>query len=178
MIGSHNTMTYLPPRRKWLWWLKWIAQCQSKDYREQWEHGARAFDLRIFFNNDGVEYRHGLISYDADNLIEFLDFCNRNGAIVRVLFEERNWVHLKLRSKIHDYKNDFKAFCKDIDSNYPNITFYGGWNTSTHEQIYKFGNSVIDRQCYTSFTPFAWIYALFHRKHDSDVVMCYDFIEI
>lgn len=61
MIGSHNSLTYLPVKQ---WYLKpfgWMARCQSKTLNEQFYiYGVRLFDFRVRFDKDGgIIHAHG-----------------------------------------------------------------------------------------------------------------------
>lgn len=70
MIGSHNSMSYLPVRQ---WYLKpfwWMARCQSKTLNEQFHtYGVRLFDIRIRFDkNEEPIVAHGPIEFKCDVL--------------------------------------------------------------------------------------------------------------
>lgn len=52
--GSHNTMSYLPPRHWWMRPFRAIARCQSRTLLEQLDAGAEAVDLRVCFDRRGV----------------------------------------------------------------------------------------------------------------------------
>jgi len=66
MIGSHNTMTYLPVRKWWMSLIKWTAKCQHNSIKWQYEHGARVFDFRIRCRNNNIVFAHGLVEYKLD----------------------------------------------------------------------------------------------------------------
>lgn len=62
MLASHNTMTYLPPRR---WWARPIARwwrCQSRPVAEQYAAGVRHLDIRVR-RDDAYHWRlcHGAV---------------------------------------------------------------------------------------------------------------------
>lgn len=68
MIGSHNSMSYLPVRQ---WYLKpfgWMARCQSKDIDDQFSLcDVRLFDLRIRFDKKGnLVFAHGPVEFKGD----------------------------------------------------------------------------------------------------------------
>lgn len=66
IIGTHNSMTYLPLKNWWLKPLNWIAKCQSKDLIDQLNCGAKMVDMRVYLNEDGHwAFKHGLIKYNA-----------------------------------------------------------------------------------------------------------------
>lgn len=70
MIGSHNTMTYLQPKKWWQKLIRFTARCQDKDIIEQYNRGARVFDIRI--NYDDFTYSHGLVDYINDTIFMYL----------------------------------------------------------------------------------------------------------
>ena len=68
LLGSHNSLSYLPPKK---WYMKpfhFMARCQSVDYVKQYEeYGIRLFDIRLWFNEKGeIEVRHGLFVFNID----------------------------------------------------------------------------------------------------------------
>lgn len=161
-LGSHNTMTYLKPKKWYLYPFQFIARCQSKNIEKQYMLGARWFDLRIAFDKKGrPEFRHGLMSYKGDvfKVLSFLN--NQNDVVVRILLE-----------KDHPF---FKDFCQHIEEQYPNISFTGGQRKSDWTQVYAFKNS----PCYSieenySSMPtnskwkglWPWLYAKLNNKKE------------
>lgn len=140
VIGTHNTMTYRSPKFLWMYLIRFMARCQGVSYQEQHEkYGADAFDFRIFWDKEGnIEFRHGLVSFDGSDFFNILRYCEKNGIIVRLLFEERNFKSLKKRSKEMNLEDRFLKLCIDIEKYFPNLKIYGGRNTRTWEVIYKF----------------------------------------
>lgn len=75
MIGTHNSLSYMPVYQ---WWLKpffWVARCQSKDLLEQYNAGTRWFDFRCKRGVNGRYWAgHGLITYNVhvDAMLEVL----------------------------------------------------------------------------------------------------------
>ena len=66
ILGSHNTWSYLKPRKWWQKLLRFTAQCQREDLTMQYvRHDVRCFDLRLRFDDNGnAQIVHGLIEYD------------------------------------------------------------------------------------------------------------------
>lgn len=90
VLGSHNTMSYLPLRNWWLYPFRFMARCQSVDYRQQYNrYGVRLFDLRIgFFEGDCPMFCHGLANYKGD-VNEVLAWVNSKGdCTVRIILEK------------------------------------------------------------------------------------------
>lgn len=65
MIGSHNSMSYLPPKR-WFWRLFTpLWRCQDKTIEEQIKAGVRFFDIRVVWDRklDCWQFAHGLVRF-------------------------------------------------------------------------------------------------------------------
>lgn len=200
-LTTHNTMSYQKPKQLWAKIIPFVARCQSVDYIKQYELGGIGFDLRIFWDKNGnLEFRHGIVSYPADNIWEVLDFIRDHNLYVRILFELRSYNKKHIKN-IDELKDKFREFCKEIEDKYPTVKFYGGCATCDWEQLYVFKNdehipeiglyssntslfkssnkflSVIDDLC-------PWIYAkLMNRKNmekykDSEQYISVDFINI
>lgn len=137
-LCTHNTMSYQSPKK---WWMKLIAftgKCQRVNYVGQYMLGARGFDLRLFWDEKGeLEFRHGILSYNADEIYNVLDFAQDNGVIVRVLLELREFTKGN-EQRNNDLKNKFKEFCTELEKKYPSIRFYGGRSTGSWEILYEF----------------------------------------
>lgn len=63
MLASHNTFTYLTPKKWWMRLINFAARCQSNDIDTQYSHGARFFDIRIKNihkdNDENIRYDYG-----------------------------------------------------------------------------------------------------------------------
>lgn len=65
MIGSHNSMTYLPPKH-WFWRLFTpFWRCQNKSIKEQIDAGVKLFDIRVVWDRklDSWQFAHGLVQF-------------------------------------------------------------------------------------------------------------------
>lgn len=119
-LGTHNSMTYLKPKKWYLYPFRFIARCQSLSIEEQYNKGIRLFDIRISYDKDKTpEFRHGCIAYKG-NVYETLKWLNsQNTPIkIRILLEENTESFLKE-----------VLFIKDINTfvnSFPNLTFYEG----------------------------------------------------
>ena len=200
-LTTHNTMSYQKPKQLWAKIIPFVARCQSVDYIKQYELGAVGFDLRLFWDKNGnLEFRHGIVSYPADNIWEVLDFIRDHDLYVRVLFELRSY-NKKHVKNVETLKTTFKDFCKEIEDKYPTVKFYGGCATCDWEQLYNFKNDehMPELGLYSSNTSLfkssnkflriiddlcPWIYAkLMNRKNmkkykDSEQYISVDFINI
>ena len=115
LIGSHNTMTYLKPRKWWMWFGRFIAKCQNKTIEEQYKSGARWFDLRICFHelSDTLihpMFAHGAMEYKGKTPEEVFEFLSsKNDAYCRIILEKGNEEDL------------FKIYVKKWMTDYPNL---------------------------------------------------------
>lgn len=143
LIGSHNSFTYLKPRKWWMYPFTIFAKCQSKDIFEQYIAGARYFDLRIRFQNientyNDVIVAHGLMEYnipysklyyELERLNIRAKFYNQK-IYIRLLYE----LPRKDKSKTAQIKEiKFIAFCYYLKIRFSNLIFCGGqrkydWN--------------------------------------------------
>ena len=196
--GTHNTMSYKKPKQWWAKILRFCARCQSKDYKTQFELGTQAFDLRFYWDEEGnFEFRHGSWRYDGSDLYEILDFCNEHAMYVRVMLENRGY-----RKHAFECLEQFQTLCKEIETKYPNITFYGGRDLYNWEIQYDFKNDVTEYEFHASVTnlfpniPFLkkiddwcpWFYAKLknhkvrqenrEKYKTEDCIILYDFINI
>ena len=67
--------------------------------KKQHELGAKGFDLRLFWDKDGkLEFRHGIFSYNADDIYDILEYVNENSMYVRIMLEIRDYnvKHIKI----------------------------------------------------------------------------------
>lgn len=109
MIGSHNSMSYLPPKH-WFWRLFTpFWRCQDKTIKEQINAGVRFFDIRVVWDRklDCWQFAHGLVQFGwkkGDPLsVGFeptLTLLETHGCLYRIVLERgtkyeearfRNW---------------------------------------------------------------------------------------
>lgn len=139
-LASHNTFSYLPVRKWWMWPFAWMARCQRTDFWLQVESGVRMFDLRVRFDKRGLPVIcHGLIEYrHGDNYIgqalRYLQQSEVKPYYIRVVLET---------SKYDERQEDlFISFCDRLEHDwFPTLYFFGGnnrkdWNCK--HPIYRF----------------------------------------
>ncbi len=127
MIGAHNTMSYLPPKRWWMWPLLVFARCQRKSLAEQIEAGVRVFDLRVYRDNGHWCFAHGLVKFKGATLNTTLDVIP-SGSVVRVILERCHG----------DDAIKFRDLCVWLDSHFDNLTFIGGRRKRDWALLYDF----------------------------------------
>lgn len=88
-------MTYLKPRKWWMWFGKFMAKCQNKTIQEQYDCGVKWFDLRISFidEKDIIKpiFSHGFMDYKGIDVEEVLEFLNsKDDVYFRIVLEKGN----------------------------------------------------------------------------------------
>ena len=191
ILGSHNSWSYLPPRRWWMRPIAFMARCQRIDIKEQYEkYGVRCFDLRVRFNKYGLGIiAHGIVEYcfTASKLYEDLAWLDEKGdAYVRVINEVRTMKQYKNRKGYL-----FRHFCERLEQDYRGIHFWCGRELFCWGYDYSF--SGIEPTCdekYASVCPpkliddwWPWFFA---RRKNRDIfaagtkkdILLIDFVDI
>ena len=90
MIGSHNTLSYLPPKNLWGKITRLWNKCQDKTIEEQFNSGVDYFDIRInFYNDDEWHFVHNKVDYGiVDNNI--WKYIGKNKIPIRVIYDRRS----------------------------------------------------------------------------------------
>ena len=181
ILGTHNSMSYLPCK---LWVLSFFnmlfARCQNKDIIEQYDEGARVFDIRVYRDsNNDWGFAHGLIKYRSLQSIYSLiyllqhhnDFCgNGDKLYIRLILE---------RYKSEEECEWFKSLCKNLELEFPGINFIGGNRKKDWKKLYTFKTDIPDSEVnqlvssmaedarwYEKFMP--WAYALRMNKKNKE----------
>lgn len=142
MIGSHNSLTYLPVRQWYYKPFKFVAKCQSKSIYEQFcDYGVRVFDIRVRFKNGEPIVAHGPIEFKCDvldyieqinNLADKVFFLNQP-VYVRLILESNKEMKDQSKQQLLFYE-----FCEYCLANYKNIRFFGGNRKYDWEVVYEF----------------------------------------
>ena len=131
-LGSHNTMSYLKPQ----WYLMpihWILKCQSRDIVDQFDYGARWFDLSLSFTKSGKPYfSNGIFKYHGVDVLDTLETLNSKSNPV-----DKVYIRLLNERDTERDKNFFKEFCSENLHKFKNLIFCGGRNKSDWESLYK-----------------------------------------
>ena len=189
ILGSHNSWSYLRPKKWWLYPFRFMAKCQRYSIQAQYyAYNVRCFDLRVRYNNDGkLIIAHGFMEYDIDEeaLKEHLSFLNKNDCVVRILHEARNKKQYTELSV-----NKFKALCAYLEKAFPNIKFYLGRNLYNWEVDYEFDYKPTEDEIHASTQKpriiddwWPWLYAWLTNKKtyekgtDKDILLI-DYVDI
>lgn len=180
-LASHDSMTYLKPKKWWQRLGNFLAKCQSKTIVEQLEYGVSMFDLRIRSCGDSLIFAHGLAEYGADvfEVLNALDFGSRARSI-----SDTNYDKISVRLLLEEAYDDdsdtnevaFIKFCKLCEEQYPNLEFCGAYRKWDWKQIYKFNSNLTEDdidQNHSSFVSskgkrtwcfIPWLYAKLNNK--------------
>lgn len=177
IIGTHNSMTYLRPAHWYGWFMIPFARCQNKTIEEQWNDGARCFDLRIRFTKQGEPYfAHGLYecthkANPAHVLEELYKLMLRDNeqAFVRLILEDPD-------NQNHNVYY-FERLCRAWETHQARqsvttnnvLLFFGGNRKGDWKKLYTFKGDVPDSlnnqwvssvaddaRWYEKFLPFAY----------------------
>lgn len=174
MIGTHNSLTYLPVKHWWMKPFNFIAKCQNKDILRQLANGVQIFDFRCRVSRKNpleFIFAHGSMVYQL-SISEFfgiLDALNRNiGPIyVRIMYES---AFLDKYRDTTEQENSFHILCRLIQNVYKNITFFGGKRKYDWKVLYDFRTEEPEfRDAYSSveckwLSWFPWLYAKYINK--------------
>ncbi|MBO5029791.1 MAG: hypothetical protein J6C59_09320 [Muribaculaceae bacterium] len=127
IFGTHNTMSYLPPKRWWMRPLRVFARCQRKTLTEQIAAGAQVFDLRVYREGDYWCFAHGLVKFKGATLYTTLDVIP-SGSVVRVILERGHGEDVVL----------FRKLCVWLDGHFHNLTFIGARRKRGWQLIHDF----------------------------------------
>lgn len=188
-LASHNSWSYLPPTKWLMRLLSFVAKCQAKNIREQYEDGVRLFDLRVRFTHYGfLILAHGLAEYDASGLEADLRWLNNQLDVVYVQ------VVLEIGKSDCMQELAFVNWCKTIRRRYKNIIFVGfhrkfDWKQlidDKHEDLPIAGcfASAPSEKWYSKINDlWPWLWAKLHNRevlqayNDYDGWVMMDFIE-
>lgn len=89
-IISHNSHTYLKPRKIWMKAINWTAQCQDKTIEQQYNEGIRFFDIRVRFSKTETKLVHGLVEYKG-SFQDIMNFLSGKGdCTLRIMLDDRH----------------------------------------------------------------------------------------
>ena len=191
IIGSHNSWSYLAPKKLWMKTLAFTAKCQRKTIREQYDiYGVRCFDLRVRFIDNVPHVVHNDFDYGSFASIEKdIVWLNEKGdVVIRVLHDVRQ----KKEYKENDVQR-FCSFCEKLELTYTRIAFWCGRNLYNWQVDYRFQFDPICVEKYSSVCPpkiiddwLPIIYAKIHNKEireewsnlGKDDILLIDFVDI
>ena len=172
ILGSHNSWSYLKPKKWWMRIFSFTAKCQEVDIKTQYEMGVRCFDLRLNFFNGEPEIVHNAIRYavawkDVEANLEWLE--EKGDVFVRVLLDVRTESSFTERRR-----EEFIEMCAILENRHPGLKFWCGKVIFGWKTLYEFGNSPSCEENYSSVRSpkwlddwWPWLYA---RKNNAKIV--------
>lgn len=184
MIGTHNSLTYLPVKHWWMKPFNFIAKCQNKDILRQLVNGVQIFDFRCRPSRKNpleFVFAHGSMVYDLSPLEFFgiLEALNRDAGpiYVRIMYES---AFLDKYRDTTEQESRFYTLCAFIQNIYKNITFFGGRRKYDWKLLYDFKTEEPEfRDAYSSveckwLSWFPWLYAKYINKKINKDEYCSD----
>lgn len=187
-LASHNSMTYLPPKKWYLYPFQFMAKCQRKDIKEQYlKYNVRMFDIRVHYDKSGnLEFKHGLMAYKGGR--ELL------GSTLAYLNKKKSTVYVRFILEVNKSNNTieketlFIKDCMHIQNKYKHIIFLEGVRKYDWKKLYNFNTVYPDLRAYfSSITKikiddlWPWLYAKLYnkkvKKEPGEYIML-DFVDI
>lgn len=198
IIGTHNTFSYLKPKRWWLRPFNFIAKCQNTHFTElkelypQKEVGL-CFDIRVYWDEGSCSWNlaHGSMSFKLDSCFGILSIFS----VLNTLGYDRD-IYVRLILEREGMEDLFICLCSEVEETFTNITFYGGVRKKDWKQLYKFKNNHLelktiqyvgsmakDARWYEKIIPYLYAKRMNEENKsnvdpESDNIYLFDFINI
>lgn len=156
-LASHNSLSYVKPKRWWEKLINFTAKCQLYDIETQYQKGVRLFDIRVrrddsLYGAYAAKSGHGLITYDESiiDVLYVLDSLStkEDPVYIQLNLENRKWEEDK---DFMWFEELFKACAKD----YSNLIFCGGYVKHPWRKIIDCEDPTIDQKNW-EFMDFTW----------------------
>lgn len=130
MIGSHNTLSYLPPKNLWGKITRLWNKCQDKTLEEQYRDGVEYFDIRInlYINSDNDyewHFVHNKVDYGKVSNYVWNWFGN-NKCPIRIIFDQRSKPNY-VNKRIEIFKDYIALIRRDFKVNIDSAITYWDW---------------------------------------------------
>ena len=139
-LGTHNSCTSYPVKGFLGKLIRWTAQCQSLSVQEQYDLGARYFDIRIRPGQDGITVWHGIVEFEVDTREIFKYLNSKGNCIVRLVLENRKW---ERGERLEMMTGWLEAVHKVLQRDYPKIEWYTVGSKNPWNLIYTNPNTEI-----------------------------------
>lgn len=179
MLGSHNSLTYLPCRKWWMYLINWAAKCQSKNLYEQYHSGVRYFDIRVRFDKKGKPViAHGLVEYKgvAENYICILNEIAKhykNKVYVRFVLEFNREPKDRVSQEVL-----LSRFVQNLMKEYPYLIYdyiMCKWNEKVLVRYNIHIIYIFHRYSSTlGWKRFLWIPYWYAKLHNKDIMSTWD----
>lgn len=180
MIATHDSYTYQKPKNILLNLFSIFWKCQKKDIKEQYELGARVFDIRVCKNNKDIwGTAHG-IAHFKQSFNTLLDICkyfkeNFKGSIIRIYLEDdvqdNNNLKEEFLQEADEAYSKYEDIIWEIGTHHPWVTYYR--NKNFHPEIKEYYchlfNWNTDQSIKYNLKNFdwsSWCLPLYAKKHN------------
>lgn len=177
MLGSHNSLSYLPCRKWWMYLINWAAKCQSKTLAEQFHDGVNYFDIRVRFDKEGKPViAHGLVEYRGaiDIYVEVLNqlakHFDKEPVYVRFVLEfnkePKDWVRQSnlLNELIARFRGEYPHLTYDYSMTKWNEEYLIKYNSDITYLFHRYSSTL----GWKRFLWIPWAYAKLHNKKIKD----------
>lgn len=171
ILGSHNSWSYLKPKKLWMKALAFTAKCQEKNIVEQYaNYNVRCFDLRIRFDGRTPHIVHNDFDYGRLNDIDKdLMWLNGKGDVwIRMVHDVR-----KKKEHTPASIENFQQLCEALKRDFPKLKFWCGRNLEDWEKDYDFGPEPKCTELYASVCPPKvvddWYPHRYAKKHNENI---------
>ena len=174
MLGSHNSLTYLPCHKWWMYLINWTAKCQSKTLSEQFHDGVRYFDIRLKWDSRKETWiiASGLIEYKG-NIRRVLETLNS----LAEFYNEKLYVRfiLEYNKRPNDEATKIiklRNFVRYARGEYSNITYHLIETKWDEKVIERYSNNIVLIHSYLSVLDgkdsflIPYWYAKLHNKEN------------
>ena len=122
MLGSHDSMTFLPARHRVFELFSFLWRTQTKDLRQQAAAGVAYFDIRVRRTKGGWRLCHGLVDLNRefvrlDVLLEWVSCMGYNPNL-------RGEPYIRLILERGD-SGKFEQLAHRLAARFPNVSFIG-----------------------------------------------------
>ena len=136
MLGSHDSMTFLPARHRVFELLSFLWRTQTKSLRQQAAAGVAYFDIRVRRTKGGWRLCHGLVDLNReferlDQLLQWVSCMGYNPDL-------RGEPYIRLILERGD-SSLFEALAPLLPLQFPNVCFIGikkGWKVLLNRDPY------------------------------------------
>ncbi len=191
ILGSHNSWSFLPPRKWWQKALAFTARCQRLNIQEQYALGVRCFDLRLKLIGKHWHVVHNSFDYGLlDDVMYDLGWlhrlCREGSIYIRVLHDVRR----RKDYTLHDVTL-FIELCRTLTAYYPDFKFWCGRNLYNWHEDYTFDFKPQCTEMYSSVCSpriiddwFPLMYAkrnnawIRREEYKPDEILLIDFVDI
>lgn len=171
ILGSHNSLSYLPLKHWWQFYTIPWARCQTLTLEEQYNKGVRVFDIRLRFDKNGnVLFCHNttIFKYTMDEFIHTLEKF-KDVVYIRFVLDMRDNTTESVREfRRSKFINVIKNFEEKVPSRIKvnNAHMFNPWEDNYYNSRYirVFGRYASYSDTFFKYLPTKWFAKIFNRN--------------